>query len=116
MARDLEIKDDPVVARKVRTWRGQLESPPGVDPSDYWVRGHRQVVAVHQSGAVTVEENTRAPDVTRRLAQIAKQSFSAPNCPTVTGAQLMALISAAFDAFDQEDEDAAIAAADAAKG
>jgi hypothetical protein len=97
------------VARRRRTWRGQIECPVDVPSSEWWVMGHRHDVQLTATGKVYKEEPL--PNVRRTLEQIRDQVFSVPGCPSVTGMQLMQIVSAAMDKFDQEDAAAAEAAA-----
>lgn len=107
MARDLELevqKDDPVVGRKARTFTVVLSSPVGVDPKNYRATGSRHVVDIHQSGKVVAVSDISLPPVSRSFGEIAERKFTAKDCPTLTGAQLAAIISQAFDDFEIEDE------------
>ena len=86
------------VTRQERTWRLELFTERGEDPS---VRAHREVVRVDGEGNVLARDRG-IPAVERRLSVVAAQSFTVAG-HTYTAAEIAAVIAAVADTWRHED-------------
>ncbi|MBW7968107.1 hypothetical protein [Bradyrhizobium sp. BR 10289] len=85
------------VTTQERTWRVNIETPIGVDPT---VTVYRETVRTAADGTL-ISRDGGVP-VTRRLSEVAAKSYSIGG-KTLTGAEIAGLIASVADTWRQED-------------